>query len=415
MIHPIHTFICSIGKKITHISLSDTSMNHLQQDSFVCEKNEASSLQFLDISKNKLSIEEKTFTSLTNLEALITSDKVLCCIYFNQFPDRQSKTDCQSPIDELSSCSDVLNSNFLRVFLWLLSLTSILGNGSVIFARLFFEKTERSFHAFVISLSFSDLLMGMFLVVIGGADLHYKGQFLWQRWQWKVQPLCTLAGTMAMVSSEVSAFMICFIMLDRLIVVKFPLHRALHFSMKSAMLVILLSWAVGLILAWIPLLSMFKHWEFYGQNAICLPLPITRNDFPGHKYAFSVFLILNFTIFVFIGIGQVMIYLVVKRPSDISSTSENKDIAIAKRLFVVVMSDFCCWFPVGLMGLLANAGVPIPSEVNVWTAVFILLLNSALNPFLYTLSKYKQRGEVARQEKRYKQFLKRYKAQQQIR
>ena len=39
------------------------------------------------------------------------------------------------------------------------------------------------------------------------------------------------------------------------------------------------------------------------------------------------------------------------------------------------------------MGLLSASGaVEIPADVYAWTAVFILPLNSSLNPYLYTFS-----------------------------
>nr|KAG5702060.1 hypothetical protein BaRGS_032309 [Batillaria attramentaria] len=41
---------------------------------------------------------------------------------------------------------------------------------------------------------------------------------------------------------------------------------------------------------------------------------------------------------------------------------------------------------VGLLGLLAAIGTPIPGKVNVGIAILVLPLNSALNPFLYTLN-----------------------------
>ena len=40
-------------------------------------------------------------------------------------------------------------------------------------------------------------------------------------------------------------------------------------------------------------------------------------------------------------------------------------------------------------GLLAISDYAIPSEVYSWTAVFILPINSALNPIIYTLSSIK--------------------------
>ena len=59
---------------------------------------------------------------------------------------------------------------------------------------------------------------------------------------------------------------------------------------------------------------------------------------------------------------------------------------LAHRLITVAMSDFLCWFPIGLLGLLASSGTPVPGEVSVAMAILAFPINSALNPFLYTLN-----------------------------
>ncbi|KAL8572849.1 hypothetical protein ACOMHN_011098 [Nucella lapillus] len=63
-----------------------------------------------------------------------------------------------------------------------------------------------------------------------------------------------------------------------------------------------------------------------------------------------------------------------------------KDMTIASRLITVAVTDFMCWFPIGTCGLLALAGSPVPGEVNVALAIFVLPLNSAINPFMYTFN-----------------------------
>ena len=73
---------------------------------------------------------------------------------------------------------------------------------------------------------------------------------------------------------------------------------------------------------------------------------------------------------------------------------------IARRLVTIAVSDFLCWFPIGLLGLLASGGVSIPGEVNVAMAIFALPINSAINPFLYTLNRMLER----RQQKEHEQF-----------
>nr|KAG5706626.1 hypothetical protein BaRGS_005696 [Batillaria attramentaria] len=85
-------------------------------------------------------------------------------------------------------------------------------------------------------------------------------------------------------------------------------------------------------------------------------------------------------------LGQLFIYKSVRENSFMSDKPTANDATIARRLTTVVLSDFLCWFPIGLLGVLASTGTVVSSEVNVAMAIFVLPLNSALNPFLYTLN-----------------------------
>nr|KAG5709265.1 hypothetical protein BaRGS_018017 [Batillaria attramentaria] len=113
-------------------------------------------------------------------------------------------------------------------------------------------------------------------------------------------------------------------------------------------------------------------------------------------------IVLNFTLFLLIAAGQAAIFRSVRaNVLAIDKNQKSKDITIARRLISVAVSDFLCWFPIGLLGLLASAGVPVPGEVNVVMAIFVLPFNSALNPFLYTFNLLMER----RREKREKKLL----------
>ncbi|KAJ8302246.1 hypothetical protein KUTeg_021233 [Tegillarca granosa] len=63
---------------------------------------------------------------------------------------------------------------------------------------------------------------------------------------------------------------------------------------------------------------------------------------------------------------------------------QKKEAAVARSLFMVVLTDFLCWFPVGIM-----------ADVYVWVTVFVIPINSALNPFLYTFSSILKRKRYA--------------------
>nr|KAG5714413.1 hypothetical protein BaRGS_006859 [Batillaria attramentaria] len=258
------------------------------------------------------------------------------------------------PKDENEPCPEAYfqcEADFFRGFLWTLSALAVTGNVGVFIYRLFLESvgTSPGFRVLVANLCFSDFLMGVYLMMIGSADAAYRGRYLWEYEAWTRSAVCHVAGFLALVSSD---------------------------------------------------------WEFYSQTGICLPLPITQQDFPGQQYAFGVFIVLNFGLFALIGSGQLLIYRAIRSTRMAGSTrGQQQDMTIARRLFLIVISDFCCWFPIGLMGLLAARGTPIPGVVNVWSAIFVLPLNSALNPFLYTLATLLERRRKLRQTERVQRML----------
>nr|KAG5708934.1 hypothetical protein BaRGS_009343 [Batillaria attramentaria] len=255
------------------------------------------------------------------------------------------------------------------------------------------------FNVFVTSLSLADFLMGVYLAMVGAADSVYRGKYLWSDNVWKTSAACKTAGFLSLLSSEVSALMICLITLDRFLVLRFPFSR-FHFRGRSALVACGIAWAVGLILAAVPLLPVTSAWEFYSQSGICIPLPITRKSFGGRDYAFAVMIVVNLILFLLIAAGQASIYWSIRANSMSKKTSrKSKEMVVARRLTSIVVSDFLCWFPIGVLGMMASAGTPVPSEVNVSMAIFVLPLNSALNPFLYTFNVLMERRRKAEEDR----------------
>lgn len=69
-----------------------------------------------------------------------------------------------------------------------------------------------------------------------------------------------------------------------------------------------------------------------------------------------------------------------------SSTSVRSDLTVAKRMALLVFTDFACWAPIAFFGLTALLGYPL---INVTQTkillVFFYPLNSCANPCLYAL------------------------------
>ena len=343
-------------------------------------------------------------SSLDRLQSVHADNFKLCCPA--TLPAGFNPANCRAPFDEVSSCEALLRSDVYRVFLSMFSALALLGNlGCFLLRSVCFKSGKSGFGVFVTHLSFSDFLMGVYLTIIGVADRLFQGTYLWEDITWRDSVACKVAGFLSLLSNEVSAFIICLITLDRFLVLRFP-FKTLHFKIKSAHVTCGLVWVVVTALAAVPLLPMTSHWSFYGQTGICIPLPITRSDYAGHDYAYGVMIIFNFILFLLIAAGQASIYASIRanRMSTSDSTKKSNDLRIARRLITVALSDFLCWFPIGLLGLLASQGIPIPGEVNVGMAIFVLPLNSALNPFLYTLNIILERRRRSRDERLLKEL-----------
>ena len=339
-----------------------------------------------------------TFKALAILHTITSQTYKLCCREL--LPAHFELISCESPADEISSCEDLLQSGMYRGFLWLISILSLLGNAFCLLVRVCVKKTASSssgFHVFVTNLSCADLLMGVYMAIIGVADSLFRGKYLFYDETWKHSVACKVAGFLSLLSCEVSALTIWLITLDRFIVLHFP-FSSVRFQRTSAAVACLITWLVGLFIASIPLMPVSSDWEFFSQTGICIPLPVTRHDFKGKAFSVSVFIVFSFALFLLISTGQAFIYWSVQMNAlNACSTKVSRDLTIARRLISVAVTDFLCWFPIGLCGLLALADDPIPGEVNVAFAIFVLPLNSALNPFMYTFNMLMEKRRKAKE------------------
>ena len=81
-----------------------------------------------------------------------------------------------------------------------------------------------------------------------------------------------------------------------------------------------------------------------------------------------------------------------------TNNSLNRESALARRVFAVILTDFCCWIPVIILSILAlvkKFNDP-DGTAYVWFAAFVLPVNSSINPVLYTFSTPKVRTQMGK-------------------
>ena len=154
-------------------------------------------------------------------------------------------------------------------------------------------------------------------------------------------------------------------------------------------------WVLGTILAVVPILGLeYFHDKkrsvgFYRKSAVCLPLQLSAERMAGWEYAVGIFIGLNFVSLVYILVAYIVMFMTVKNSSKkVTSTNMKRESQMARRMFFIILTDFLCWMPIILIGLLSVLGKfhDPEKQAYVWIAVFVLPVNSSINPILYTFS-----------------------------
>ena len=94
--------------------------------------------------------------------------------------------------------------------------------------------------------------MGIYLIVIGYKDIQYRGSYHKMSHEWISSWTCTIIGSIAMLSSEVSIIILVFMSLERFLLIAVPFGGHKNLNWKTSCFSLGLIWAFGLSLAVVP-------------------------------------------------------------------------------------------------------------------------------------------------------------------
>ncbi|PFX15365.1 G-protein coupled receptor GRL101 [Stylophora pistillata] len=374
--------------KLKLLNLSTNRLRTVSKETF----QGLQSLEYLYLDKNELTLKvpPDAFNDLKNLRYLKLDHFILCCYAKKSI----GGVDCESPVNEFSSCDDLMKNKTLQTCIWILGILAFFGNLLVILWRIV-DTEENRVHSFLLkNLALADMFMGVYLLAIAIMDARWQGEYFKHDHEWRSGWGCRIIGVLSMLSSEVSVLILTIITMDRFICIVFP-FKFRRLTYKSAVFTCTGVWVFGIVISVIPITGLNYFYDksgdfgFYSRSAVCLPLQLSEGTPAGWEYSTSFFIGMNFISFTFILVAYLSMFLTVKRVTHaVRSTNLNRESAMAKRLVFIVMTDFCCWMPIIIISILSLTGnFNDPDKIAyVWIAVFVLPLNSSLNPILYTFS-----------------------------
>uniref|UniRef100_A0A452UQJ2 Relaxin family peptide receptor 1 n=1 Tax=Ursus maritimus TaxID=29073 RepID=A0A452UQJ2_URSMA len=366
-------------KELSQLNLSYNPIQKIQADQFdYLVKLRSLSLEGIEISN----IQQRMFRPLMNLSH----------IYFKKFqycgyaPHVRS---CKPNTDGISSLENLLANIIQRVFVWVVSAVTCFGNIFVICMRPYI-RSENKLHAMsIISLCCADCLMGIYLFLIGAFDLKFRGEYNKHAQLWMESIHCQLVGSLAILSTEVSVLLLTFLTLEKYICIVYP-FRCLRPRKCRTITVLVLIWITGFMVAFIPLTNKEFFRNYYGNNGVCFPLHSEDTGSTGAQiYSVTIFLGVNLAAFIIIVFSYGSMFYSVHQSAITATEIRNqvkKEMILAKRFFFIVFTDALCWIPIFVLKFLSLLQVEIPGTITSWVVIFILPINSALNPILYTLT-----------------------------
>ncbi|XP_017771648.1 PREDICTED: relaxin receptor 2-like isoform X2 [Nicrophorus vespilloides] len=346
-------------------------------------------LTSLDFRGNRFNkFDKKVLRSLQNLKH-IYFDSFEMCIFAPHVRV------CEPKSDGISSQEHLLDNLVLRTSVWIMASVGCVGNVMVLLGRFIGGPTNNVVHSLYIkNLALSDLLMGIYLFAIASVDYRYRGEYLQHQWRWRHSTLCNICGFLNTLSCESSVLILSLVTWDRFVSVTQPLARKQP-SPRAASFTLIFLWTLAAIVATIPLTSVGEEYfgnDFYGSNGVCLPLYIHNPFAKGWLYSILLFICVNALALLFICYAYSrMIREIHKSTKACRSTQQSQDRdKVAQRFGIIVLTDCLCWVPVIIIKVAALSGMQ-PSEtyhrfVYATLAIYVMPINSALNPILYTLT-----------------------------
>ena len=398
------------------------NLNHLNIGSnllhTIPDLRKSTGLSHFIVSHNPITTVNREFlSSLTNETNVLVSQHEICECYVPKVAERCKASEERSPY---LTCTRLLSDRILVVAMWLIGLNAFVGN---LFVLIWKQQKHKSHVNWVQSmllsnLAMSDFLMGVYMIMIASADIYFGESFPLRAEQWRSGITCRVAGTLSILSSEASVLFVTLISIDRFINIKFP-YSTRKLQKRSTIITVVLSWCCALTLSVVPSVLAGKNFKFYDNSHVCIGLPLALTQtYTTHKagliefeetsfrssngtfyeqngyevglfYSSALFLGFNALCFLLILGCYIEIILTVQTSAKQSGRSQdmNEQIRMTTKVAAIVATDFFCWAPVIFLGILVQTRViKLGPSVYAWLVTCVVPINSAINPYLYTIA-----------------------------
>ena len=390
-----------------------------------------------------------------NATGKVSIDVLNVCDGLSDCNDNSDENNCSSATkisSIFSSDTEMIANLCVKSAFWIMGILVVVGNSYVIITTIFWLKKKQTLdgvsfqHFIILNISIADFIMGIYLLTIASYDVSFSGFYGAVDREWRSSLKCSVIGSLAVISSEASCFLMVVLTGFRLKTITQAVE-SLNASSRRWMISIIAAWFISFFLGILPMfpktseyflhsfsfsspfqngtwystnLEQFacrlsalsnktikftgnkfqsvetfvsgsfpndasvKLFGYYGETSVCMPRFYVAYGESSWEFTLAM-MTLNFLNFVFIAVSYFIIYKhFISSSANLRTNRPNNQAAtMQQRIARIIATDFCCWIPICVMAFV-RLGVEFSDIAFQISAVLLLPINSAMNPILFS-------------------------------
>ena len=334
-----------------------------------------SKLLIFSIINNPLSLKRGTFEN-ARMRHVISDSYQICCIV-------PSTISCNATQPWYISCSTLLPTFSMRLLLAIIVCLVLLLNFICLILQLK-TKNLNTFHFIIISINSTDVICGLYLMMLLIFDGIFQENFIANESKWRVSIPCYVILTLSLIFSIQSPLTVSLMSLSRIIVVISPFSFVIHrrnfvrkFLIGSGLLLSIVSVLIVIVL---------KQGIKDVPTSLCSPFIDPTNSVTEIKAL--IILIAVFQVLASFFIATTYTLLLRSLFKSVSETEIKKSKTrslglLLLQLVIVTLSNLLSWIPSNVIYLSSLLTSRFSIDLLIWTTIAVTPINSIINPLVF--------------------------------
>ena len=236
----------------------------------------------------------------------------------------------------------------------------------------------------VISVNVGDISIGIYMIILWISDLSYSGVFALKDSQWVSSSFCFIAFAISLNFNIISPLCLCFLSLERYMVVKYPLDtnfKEVSFIMKWIIIIYTITTSFAICMTFL-MKFLYAAVPLYISSPFVDP---TNSITLMKAFAWLNAILQLFSIIFILATYTFMVNELMKSQQNIQKQMSKKssNVSLIMHLIIIIGSNILCWVPSSIIYTVSMFMDKYPINMIIQTTEAASPINSIINPIVF--------------------------------